>query len=436
MPSLTGKNTLNKWKVKAIERNKIIHQQRKRLLELEQSRDAWKLRCKTLQNSLTLQDKTTTDLSLNHQSAQGHSYPLFLVLFCVQFLSYGTQSFRGCVHSLVCINLCFRLGFCKLPSHSTIRNWSCKMGYYRVHKVVEKSEELWLVLIDESISFGNEKILLVLGIPLTKVSFDKSLQVADLPVLAMEVSKTWTSQAIAAVLEKVSKNHPIGYIVSDCGNNLKKSYVMGNYLHIPDITHEMANIFASLYEKDAIFSAFCKECSLLRQRWVLSKQSKLMPPSVRNKLRFANVFGLVLWAKDKLETWATLSTEVQKELSFLQENKAFLEEFYAIQSQSLSLQKLLKTQGYSKENHKKVIELLDKNGQKDYTKLAIFKQKTEAYLDLLASKKPENLAKIHCSSDSIESAFGKLKQKLNRSAEPSKIKQTDDCFCTNLSKYW
>ncbi len=31
----------------------------------------------------------------------------------------------------------------------------------------------------------------------------------------------------------------------------------------------------------------------------------------------------------------------------------------------------------------------------------------------METKKPENLPTIHCSSDSIESAFGKLKQKIN-----------------------
>jgi hypothetical protein len=40
MSSLTSENTFNKWKVKAIERNKIIRQQNKQILELEQSRDA------------------------------------------------------------------------------------------------------------------------------------------------------------------------------------------------------------------------------------------------------------------------------------------------------------------------------------------------------------------------------------------------------------
>jgi hypothetical protein len=64
------------------------------------------------------------------------------------------------------------------------------MGYYRVHQEVEKSEELWLILIDESISLGNEKIILVLGMPLCKFSFEKSLNLSDLRVLSMEIRKS------------------------------------------------------------------------------------------------------------------------------------------------------------------------------------------------------------------------------------------------------
>ncbi len=75
-------------------------------------------------------------------------------------------------------------------------------------------------------------------------------------------------------------------------------------------------------------------------------------------------------------------------------------------------------QGYSQENHQKVVKLLNENEQKDHIKYAIFKQKTQEYLAILEAKKPENLLKIHCSSDSIESAsecrtIGKLKQKIN-----------------------
>ena len=203
---------------------------------------------------------------------------------------------------------------------------------------------------------------------------------------------------------------------------IERSYVLGNHLHIPAITHRMANLLAGLYEKDAVFVAFCKSGGLVRQRWVLSKQAKLMPPSMRIKLRFANVFGLILWAKKQLDSWVNLPIEAQNELSFLQENRVFLEEFYVIQSQSLALQKLLKTQAYSEDNHKKVIELLNKNKQKEYAKYAIFKQKTAEYLAVLEAKKPKEVAKIHCSSDNIESAFAKLNRTADAAENKPKIK--------------
>ena len=97
----------------------------KRILELEQSRDSWKLRFKTLKNSLSLKAENTKDFSAKTQTAKGHSYHLVLVLFCVQFLSYGAQSFRGCVHSLVCINLCFRW----LGRHSALAKFPATQPY-------------------------------------------------------------------------------------------------------------------------------------------------------------------------------------------------------------------------------------------------------------------------------------------------------------------
>jgi hypothetical protein len=136
MPVLTDYDRTNEWRIKAIERNKIIAKQNKQILELEQSRDDWKLCFKNLKNSLALNAKNSKDFSAKNQVAKGHCYPLFLVLFCVKYLGYGAQSFRSCVHSLLCMNLCFRLGFKKIPSHTSIRNWACKMGYYRVHKEV------------------------------------------------------------------------------------------------------------------------------------------------------------------------------------------------------------------------------------------------------------------------------------------------------------
>jgi len=46
----------------------------------------------------------------------------------------------------------------RVPSHSSIGNWSCKHGYNRIIEA-RKQEGACVVYVDESIVFGSEKIL-------------------------------------------------------------------------------------------------------------------------------------------------------------------------------------------------------------------------------------------------------------------------------------
>ena len=51
------------------------------------------------------------------------------------------------------------LGFmCNVPSHTTILNWVHKIGYYELVKTKEKADD-WIIILDESIQFGQEKLL-------------------------------------------------------------------------------------------------------------------------------------------------------------------------------------------------------------------------------------------------------------------------------------
>ncbi|MBK9247802.1 MAG: hypothetical protein IPM69_06705 [Ignavibacteria bacterium] len=57
-------------------------------------------------------------------------------------------------------------------------------GYYRIQreqKSVRNPAEQWALVIDESITIGSEKILLVLGLELSTWQFTKSLSVEDVP---------------------------------------------------------------------------------------------------------------------------------------------------------------------------------------------------------------------------------------------------------------
>ncbi len=70
-----------------------------------------------------------------------------------------------------------------------------------------------------------------------------------------------------------------------------------------------------------VFKAFLKQSGLLRQRWVLSKNSSFIPPSVRGKMRFANLFPLIEWAKKHLDNPENIPCEIKADLAFLNENK-------------------------------------------------------------------------------------------------------------------
>ena len=44
-----------------------------------------------------------------------------------------------------------------------MRNWTLKIGYYELFHQKEKADD-WIILLDHSIQFGQEKIFTVLGI--------------------------------------------------------------------------------------------------------------------------------------------------------------------------------------------------------------------------------------------------------------------------------
>ena len=65
------------------------------------------------------------------------------------------------------------------PSYSSIRYWEQKMSYYRLSTVSADSGQEWVLIIDESIAIGREKLLLFLGVDLGAYCFGQPLCFAD-----------------------------------------------------------------------------------------------------------------------------------------------------------------------------------------------------------------------------------------------------------------
>lgn len=402
------KDNENKWKLKAIARRKEIERLRKRNKELTQSRDTWKDKYKVLKKS------SCEKRVLCSEKAASHHYSLSIVVLIIALYKYGGMSLRSCRHSLCCMFLCLGLSI-RVPSHSSIRNWLCKCGMYRIGQA-RSDVERYVIYVDESISFGSEKMLLILGVPSENIPKERCLSHEDMQVLFVGASQEWKAEHIEEQLSKIAVHQDIAYVVSDQGNNLRKAYKLLNYTHIEDCTHVLANALKKIYGKDAEFEMFRKLIGKLRQDWNLSKtKSQYMPPTMRGKMRFANIFPCVNWAKKILTNWEDLSEEVQSRLDFLKTHSDFISTLIQVESIFKMVCAKLKNQGFGSTQKQEILEELASIKSKEKTN--IFIQNCKDYLDNLTLKS-EILDNKHllCSSDIIESFFGKFKAKVNPNA--------------------
>ena len=135
------KDSSNTWKIKAISRRKENAKLTKRIKELKQSRDAWKKKCMDLKYGAKKRSV------LSPQRAFRHHYNLDLVMLILALHQYGTMSLRACRHSLFCMLICLGLES-RVPSHTTIRNWLCKSGYYRIQERQNQGGD-YVLYVDE-----------------------------------------------------------------------------------------------------------------------------------------------------------------------------------------------------------------------------------------------------------------------------------------------
>lgn len=412
---ISRKGSKDSWKKKAISRGSENIRLRKRQKELTESRDNWKNKCLDLKKRLEKVDSFRVEGvdSFREEKASGHKYSLMLIWLVVELSKYGSLSLRGCRHCLGCLAVNLGLSV-SIPSHTSIRNWLLKVGYHRVAET-EKKQGNYLAYVDESIVFGSEKILLILGVCEAALPLDRALRHSDMEVLYVGASTEWTGDDIAAELGKIAEVKGISYVVSDQGTNLRKAYKLLNYTHIEDCTHILANHIKRAYESDPVFKEFRELIGKLRKSWNLSKQkSRYMPPSMRGKLRFANIFPCVNWAKKLLLDWENLKQDVQHSLLFLKKNAAFIDTLCLVEIIFKSTCETLKNQGFGQKQKEIITAKLATLANKDNQKVTTLIQNCTQYLENLALKTKElERINIACSSDIIESFFGKFKAKIN-----------------------
>lgn len=325
-----------------------------------------------------------------------------------------SASFRAVAKAAVILNIYLNISARK-PSHTTILCWVKKIGIYQLKKAKEKSDD-WVLILDESIQIGQEKLLVIMGVQLGKIDFTRPLQYGDLTPLCSRAASKWSADDISAIINELKPEiGKVLYILSDCNSNLKKTAEVLDVKHIPDISHLFASVLKHIYQGEAEFKDMLHRMSQMRFRLCCSKIAHIIPPKQRTDSRFMNIKILTDWAAKAVRAYDLLNGDLsagdrmaKEELAWLSEKREFIAEISEIADAANRIMKILKHKGLS---YRTVKECKAEISAFTAGRYAVFAQKVQEYFDTVIERVKKQSLII--TSDIIESSFGKYKNYLS-----------------------
>lgn len=344
-----------------------------------------------------------------------HTYPAQMMALVVFMVVQAGASLRCAATTVAFFSSLMGWSYPR-PSHTTVRDWVLRCGY----KALLDARELqgdYVLIIDESIQMGKEKLLLLLGV---KLEADRSrsapLTGAEVSVLGLEVQSSWTSALIQDFIKSNLARCPginVAYFISDRGTSILAALKALNYDWVSDCTHEMMNIVKELFKNDLKLSKLSAQLGSLRQQLSLAKWSGLLPPTLRDKDRFLRIFTLVEWARRMDSYWAKLPPDGRAKIAFYRQAQTVLRRLRQVKELVVIASGILKTAGLC--DHSR--QLWQERSRAYQAKQPImsrnattFIQRMDAYFEQHADLF-ERYRRLLCCSDIIESTFGRYKNK-------------------------
>jgi len=418
MENKIGKNYLKRldnWKNKAKERGVEIRALRKKVKELEKSRDLWKGKWGKERSLRIALEKEPGSGKIGGTRVKNHSYELETMLVCLAVKQGNTISLRSCRG--VILTLCLALGLSlKVPSANTIRNWDLKQAYNNLMARGDGTTP-YAIIVDESFSTGDQSLLLVLGVKLEEYDFDRSLRFEDVEVLGISVNNSWKADDISRVIEGIeARGYRIAYGCGDGASNITKSLKDSNITRIYDCTHSFALLVKKEYGQAEEFKTFLKEYALLNRQNYMSQDRVICPPKLKGKSRFLNIYTVAEWAEKHLAMVEALeikdrdSTQerIYQKLVWLKNHADLTAELAELSRLLKKVLKVLKNGGLGQQTIATVEKLVSQSQAPLFIRVGI-RQYLQDNKSLVSTHE-----KVICCSDIIESCFGKFKYEQSR----------------------
>lgn len=369
------------------------------------------------------------------EKPQRHSYCLLQITALLSMKLGTSVSFRA----LAKIGLIWRQfsrNWLRTPCHNTILNWLLKVGYYALCSPKPVARD-WVIILDTSIQLGQDKVLVVLGVRASDIDFNRPLKYGDLSTLVIAVNRHWTGDAVSRELVKLSDRlGAISYAVGDHGGEIKKGLELAGIRQVHDITHALALGVEKRFRNDVSYKDFHSEMSRMRARLSQSVAAHIIPPTQRKKSAYQNIRPVATWAikalrfLDSPEAGLPEKKREKEELEWLNAHRDLVGELFQLSTAINRVEKVLKHKGLSADTLKSTNATLN---QLDITGASAFKDRFIKELAGSLQLLPEH-KNIVCTSDILESAFGKYKNYLshNPMAGVTRLVLVIAAFCSPL----
>ena len=370
--------------------------------------------------------------NVNLPAPYNYKYPTTIIKLALDLFSEGLLGFRA-IARVFKILANFIGNFS--PHFTTIRQWVLKMGLFQVSRDIEKRDD-WIWLLDFSAGVGAQKCLVILGVRFNNLleevntgkRVDLTLSHKDVCILGIYPTKQADGEFVCEKLEEVTEKTqaPLA-VVTDEGSDIKKGASMyvskfKKTILIFDIAHKIALIIKGYLEDNERWNLFVGKVAKTKQ---LIQQTQdfaaLSPPNQRSKSRFMNADIPLNWVR-KIEEVEHLWNVNEKAKERFQQYFGWIKDFkcdYDKWNQIIEVAEqakyTMRSQGLSEQSYTNLENIFMAKA----LSIGEVTEITGKILDAIkeeVDKLPERRIYI-CSTEVLESVFGKYKEINNAAAQ-------------------
>lgn len=369
---------------------------------------------------------------------KNHTYPIETIKAVIDQVVKNDCSLRKTVDTLKM----FRPDAERFPSHTTVHNWIMKLGTGSYLKR-SKSRKYHAFIIDATIEFGQEKLLLVIGVPAkVHAGGKRCIKHQDVDVLHMKVLKTMNSGIVQDLLQKTTSKHgfPV-QIISDHGSDIKKGiedFCRQNHgiAYTYDITHYNAVLLKHMLKNDEAWEQFYAECGSCRRQLINTAFMAYSPPAARDKSRHLNLERYIRWVDNILYVSGHKNNrecpEFQKHFGWVKKFKKTFKVWRQLIDILHNAKKEMVQNGLGRETFNNILKSVK---SKLFPQNELVLAKIADYCHKETQNLPEGQTWL-CCSDIIESIFGRFKRYARRAPmrEISRMAMTIPIFTSQFSQ--